>query len=111
MVHIGEDYLLLQKNESKSSRRVLNSAAITSVRWYSGAAYQLQNDVVSGTLSNTGIDKADWAKRQVDKYDKNRDGQLTADEWSNMIISPARADADQNGIITLEEYRRFRTGD
>jgi Ca2+-binding EF-hand superfamily protein len=50
----------------------------------------------------------DWAKRQIEKYDKNRDGQLTVDEWSAMIVKPEGADANKDGIVTLEEYVTFR---
>lgn len=113
VVHVGDDYLLLQKDESKSSRFVLNAAAIASVRWYSAPSYLVENAVVRVARADTGTNNTlgaeDWAKRQVDKYDKNQDGQLTADEWKAMIVNPERADADKNGIITIEEYSRFRT--
>ncbi len=28
------------------------------------------------------------AERQIAKYDKNKDGQLSADEWRSMIVKP-----------------------
>lgn len=63
-------------------------------------------------VSPTGAPKEDvnreWAKRQIDKYDKNRDGQLTVDEWNAMILKPDGADANKDGIVTLEEYVNSR---
>lgn len=50
-----------------------------------------------------------WAERQIAKYDKNKDGQLTADEWSSMIVKPKEGtDANGDGIITAEEMARGR---
>ena len=45
-----------------------------------------------------------YAKRIVDRYDKNKDGKLTASEWKTMLMSPAAADADRDGTITINEY-------
>ncbi|MFK7735123.1 MAG: EF-hand domain-containing protein [Pirellulaceae bacterium] len=50
----------------------------------------------------------DWAKKNIDKYDKNGDGALTSAEWEKMIIKPTGADADGDGVITLQEYATFR---
>ncbi len=54
-------------------------------------------------------DPLDWAKRQIGKYDLNGDGQLTANEWDKMIVTPLGADANKDGIITAVEYANFRT--
>ena len=43
-------------------------------------------------------------QRIIDRYDKNKDGQLTASEWGKMLMSPAAADGDRNGKITVQEY-------
>ena len=51
----------------------------------------------------------DWAKKQITKYDKNKDEKLTVDEWSSMLVSPEGADANKDGIITAEEYANFRS--
>lgn len=62
----------------------------------------------SSSTPAIGGTQIEWAKRQIAKYDKNNDGQLTEDEWSKMIIKPKGADYDGNGTITLEEYAKFR---
>jgi Ca2+-binding EF-hand superfamily protein len=43
-------------------------------------------------------------QRIIDRYDNNKDGQLTASEWGKMLMSPAAADGDRNGKITVQEY-------
>ncbi len=55
-----------------------------------------------------GGTQMEWAKRQIQKYDQNRDGQLTAKEWENMLIKPVGADANGDGVLTVEEYAAFR---
>ena len=48
-----------------------------------------------------------YAKGLVNKYDTNKDGSLTADEWKEMSQPPAaKADVDKNGVITVEELAR-----
>jgi Ca2+-binding EF-hand superfamily protein len=44
------------------------------------------------------------AERIVKRYDKNGNGELTAAEWSTMLMSPAAADANRDGKITINEY-------
>ena len=43
-------------------------------------------------------------KRIIDRYDSNKDGQLTASEWGKMLMSPAAADGNRDGKITVQEY-------
>jgi Ca2+-binding EF-hand superfamily protein len=43
-------------------------------------------------------------QRIVGKYDKNNDAALTASEWEKMLMSPADADANRDGKVTVEEY-------
>ncbi|MEM6470381.1 MAG: EF-hand domain-containing protein [Planctomycetota bacterium] len=45
-----------------------------------------------------------YAKRIIDRNDKNKDGRLVVSEWESMLISPAAADANKDGAITPEEY-------
>ncbi|MFK7738073.1 MAG: protein kinase [Pirellulaceae bacterium] len=50
----------------------------------------------------------DWASKNIQKYDRNGDGQLTKPEWEKMIIKPTGADANGDGIITIQEYANWR---
>lgn len=45
-----------------------------------------------------------YASRIVARYDKNNDKELTESEYDQMLMSPAAADADNNGRITVAEY-------
>ncbi len=45
-----------------------------------------------------------YAKRIIDRYDKNKDQALTASEWESMLMSPAAADTNRDGRVTIEEY-------
>jgi len=45
-----------------------------------------------------------YAKRLIDRYDKDEDGELTASEWSKMLMSPADADANRDARISVNEY-------
>lgn len=66
--------------------------------------------IVSGPGASMDDANRTWAKRQIEKYDKNKDGQLTVDEWSAMVVKPEGADADKNGIVTIDEFVQFRSG-
>ena len=48
-----------------------------------------------------------YAARIVGRYDVNNDGELTQSEWQSMLLSPAPADTDGDGSITIEEYAGF----
>lgn len=43
-------------------------------------------------------------QRIIERYDKNGDNALTASEWEKMLMSPADADGNRDGRITVEEY-------
>jgi Ca2+-binding EF-hand superfamily protein len=43
-------------------------------------------------------------ERIVTRYDKNKDNALTASEWGKMLMSPAAADTNRDGRITIDEY-------
>ena len=45
-----------------------------------------------------------YAEGLIRKYDKNGDGILTADEWSEMSKTPEAADTDHDGRLTATEY-------
>ncbi|MEM9826902.1 MAG: hypothetical protein AAF958_09955 [Planctomycetota bacterium] len=48
-----------------------------------------------------------FAQRIISRSDKNGDGKLSASEWSEMLMSPAKADTNADGIVTVEEYAVF----
>ncbi len=45
-----------------------------------------------------------YGKRIIDKYDTNGDGMLQPAEWKMMAGKPEGIDADQDGVITANEY-------
>jgi hypothetical protein len=52
----------------------------------------------------------DWARKQIGKYDKNGDGALTPNEWTEMPVPPKNEwDFDGDGRITAEEYAKARS--
>jgi hypothetical protein len=48
-----------------------------------------------------------YAERLLRRYDKNKDGRLQADEWTNMRGHPESADGNHDGAITLAELTDF----
>jgi hypothetical protein len=44
------------------------------------------------------------AERIVGQYDKNSDNELTDSEWAKMIMSPAEADSNRDGRVSVDEY-------
>ena len=48
-----------------------------------------------------------YAKRLVERYDRNGDGKLEQEEWHQMHGQPASADADRDGVITVEELAQW----
>ncbi len=58
-----------------------------------------------GSPSGKPDDKlVSYAKRIISRYDKNKDDALTASEWKPMLMSPAAADANRDGRVTIIEY-------
>jgi Ca2+-binding EF-hand superfamily protein len=48
-----------------------------------------------------------FAKAMMKRYDKNGDGELELGEWSQMRTDASKADANENGRITIEEFTRW----
>ena len=46
----------------------------------------------------------EYAKRIIDRSDKNKDGVLTVDERKSMLMDISEADGNRDGRITGEEY-------
>ncbi|GAA5504594.1 EF-hand domain-containing protein [Novipirellula caenicola] len=57
---------------------------------------------VSGAKPDEKLIK--YAERIISRYDKNKDQALTASEWSTMLMSPAAADGNRDGRVTVIEY-------
>jgi hypothetical protein len=72
VAQVGEDYVLLQKDENKLGRFVLNRAAISSIRWYSGPSYHVQNALVPITRGDTGTDDKLRADPRADELPNRR---------------------------------------
>ncbi|WDQ18933.1 HEAT repeat domain-containing protein [Rhodopirellula sp. P2] len=48
-----------------------------------------------------------YAERIIGRYDQDGSGSLVEQEWQPMLMSPASADVDHDGIITVEEYAAY----
>jgi Ca2+-binding EF-hand superfamily protein len=57
-----------------------------------------------GTIGEPDAKMIAYAERIVSRQDENKDGKLTPSEWKKMLLSPADADADRDGTITVKEY-------
>jgi len=45
-----------------------------------------------------------YAKRIIERNDRNKDGVLESWEWTQMLVDPSAADTNRDGKITVEEY-------
>ncbi|QEF96324.1 hypothetical protein Mal15_03510 [Stieleria maiorica] len=45
-----------------------------------------------------------YAKRLIGRYDLNGDQELSPEEYAKLLQSPAEADTDENGRVSLGEY-------
>lgn len=68
--------------------------------------------LASPKLDVTGIKPDEkmlsYAKNIISRNDKNNDGALTPDEWASMLMSPAPADLNGDGRVTIPEYATYR---
>ena len=48
-----------------------------------------------------------YAKRIIARYDKNKDQELTSSEWQLMLMSPASADSNRDGRVSVFEYAHW----
>lgn len=99
----AKECLAAVKNGASSSSKSSSSSSSST------AGATSSSTPSSSSTSSSGSANLDWAKRQVDKYDKNKDGKLSVDEWSSMTVKPDGADANGDGLITAEEYADFRS--
>ncbi|MCA9193710.1 MAG: hypothetical protein KDB03_18185 [Planctomycetales bacterium] len=125
--HILKDEMLDQRRELEGARNRLHEAELReremeerarnqklelekNLRQREEAIRSLDGAAREKAKQEAALDKSaiDWARRQIEKYDKNNDRKLTANEWEKMLIKPDGADANGDGEITLEEYAAFR---
>ncbi len=56
-------------------------------------------------MSTVNSKNYEYANRMLTRYDVNKDGALTVDEWDKMMIKPTPADANSDGRITSPNTR------
>jgi Ca2+-binding EF-hand superfamily protein len=110
--------LLAVRNGARLGSSLSSSSGSTSAGGSSAGAATTSSASsrnASGTGGASGSSLADdeaknlaWVKRTFERADKNQDGRLTVDEWSEMTLRPEGADTDGDGAISLEEYAAFR---
>ncbi len=106
---LNNDFIITAKECLAAVKNGVSSSAKSSSSSPAPAATAASVVLSSGATASSGSANLDWAKRQVDKYDKNKDGKLSVDEWSLMTVKPDGADANGDGLITAEEYAEFRS--
>ena len=82
------------------------SSSMTAVSTDAGSESGSTSTAASSPAATGQLDEklVTYAKRIIERNDKNKDNALTASEWESMLLSPAAADADRDGRITVEEY-------
>ncbi len=78
--------------ETASASATSSSAASTSASSAGGSGAKPDEKLIK------------YAERIISRYDKNKDQELTASEWSTMLMSPAAADGNRDGRVTIIEY-------
>jgi hypothetical protein len=69
-----------------------------------GASEQPSASPASAAATGVAPSYMQYAEGVIKKYDKDGNGALTSDEWSEMSNSPEAADTDRNGQVTAAEY-------
>jgi Ca2+-binding EF-hand superfamily protein len=72
----------------------------------SASASSPSRDSASPPPANIDPRYFNFAQGMIAKYDTNKDGVLTGNEWANMSRDPSGADADGDGRLTVEELAR-----
>ena len=88
------------ENPSDSQMAAMSSSSSSS------SAVSNVDSAATGNVASGPIDDkyVKVGQRIIERYDKNNDKMLTASEWEKMLMSPADADANRDGRITIEEY-------
>jgi len=69
-----------------------------------GASEQPGSAAAAPAASDVSDAYVEYAEGIIKKYDKDGNGVLNSDEWSEMSKSPEAADTDRNGQVTAAEY-------
>ncbi|MEM9586879.1 MAG: protein kinase [Planctomycetota bacterium] len=104
--------LLVSKTKYKqlvyeSLRNVSGRAGYLSEEMQSLVEKSMENLEVQFQVPSASPKSLTYAKRIFDRQDANKDGVLTPSEWSNMLVSPASADVNQDGKVTVDEYATY----
>lgn len=57
-----------------------------------------------GVMGKPDAKMISYAERIIGRYDGNKDKKLVASEWKSMLMSPAAADFNRDGAVTVDEY-------
>ena len=92
--------------ENRSSDSSSSSSSVASSGGSSSKSSSGRSGSSSGGNSKVQVSERNrkYAERLITRFDKNKDGELTQSEWKEMLMSPAAADANGDGRITLDEY-------
>ena len=105
----SRECLTALKNSGKTASTITSTITSTTAATSNTAASSASSpaNIVSPIGGSPDDARKAWAERQISKYDKNKDGQLTVDEWSAMLVKPKEGtDANGDGIITAEEFAK-----
>ncbi|QDV67435.1 EF hand [Rosistilla carotiformis] len=108
VITAAECYSAVESGASPGSS--VSSSSSASVRSESAMTSTTSKPAASATPSAAGSDATldpkyvGYAKRIIERSDKNKDGVLTAAEWKDMLLDISPADANKDARITVEEY-------
>lgn len=68
---------------------------------------QRQAKLSEPTAQSTEEKLLAYSQRIISRYDQDNSGSLQKAEWTKMLMDPSPADANQDGEITVEEYRDY----
>jgi len=83
------------------------SGGTTSQQRSGGGASTMSADTEPADVEPPDARTLQYAQRILGRYDTNGDGALSATEWKSMPLSPAEADRDGDGRVTVQEYGWF----
>jgi Ca2+-binding EF-hand superfamily protein len=101
---LNRDGIITADEALRAVERPGNSM-MASVSTSAGSSSSASSSSSSASASGPVEDKyIKVGQRIIERYDKNNDQMLTASGWEKMLMSPADADADRDGRISINEY-------